>query len=131
MNEGKTVIGAGVIEFSMRYRQDIPDDPGLSIEVRARVDGHDTEILRFDCFRHAPHYHYGPELENERLMLDATALGDPLAWTLERFERGRLKPMILRAGYPAIADALDEDAIQSVLPRVTDKAREIVAEHTS
>ncbi len=131
MDEGQAVIAAGVVDIAMRYRDDIAGDAGLCIQVYATVDGHATELLRFDCFEHAPHYHYGPEAGDERLMLDATASGDPLQWTLERFERGRLKPMIERAGYPAIATALDEALVTSVLPRVISQARALVDNHTS
>jgi len=131
MDKGETVVPAGAVEIAMSYREDIPGDAGLCIQIYAEVDGQDTELLRFDCFTNAPHYHYGPELGNERLMLDATAAGDPLAWALERFERGRLRPMIERAGYPAVAAALDDDAFQAAMPNVASQAQAIVAEHAS
>ena len=108
MDKGDTVIAASSVEFALGYRHDIPGDEGLCIQVYAEVDGADTELLRFDCFQVAPHYHYGPEADDERLMLDQTAAGDALTWTLERFERGRLQPMLERAGYAAVAAALDE-----------------------
>ena len=72
MDKGATVVSAGAAEVAMSYRNDIPGDAGLCIQVYAEVDGRDTELLRFDCFANAPHYHYGPEQNNERLMLDAT-----------------------------------------------------------
>ena len=115
----------------MRYRDDIPGDAGLSIQVYATVEGRETELLRFDCFEHAPHYHYGPEADDTRLMLDATANGDPLQWTLERFQRGRLAPMIERAGYPAVAAAVEEALVASVLPDVISRAHALVDGHTS
>ena len=131
MDKGTKVIAAGAVEVAMSYRGDIPGDGGLCIQIYADIAGQDTELLRFDCFAEAPHYHYGPELGNERLMLDATAAGDPLDWVLERFERGRLRPMIERAGYPNLAASLDEYAFQAALPSVGDEARAIVAQHTS
>ena len=131
MDKGATVVTAGTLEVAMDYRDDIPGDAGLCIQIYAEVNGQDTEILRFDCFANAPHYHYGPELDDERLMLDATAAGDPLAWTLERFERGRLQPMIERAGYKAVAASVDEDAFRAALPTVTNEAQAIVAQHAS
>ena len=121
-----TRVDAGPIAFAMRYRDDIAGDEGLCIEVRADVDGQDTELLRFDCFRVAPHYHYGPEADDERLMLDLTAAGDSLDWTLNVFERGRLGPMIERAGYSSVAEALNEDEVAAVMPSVVGAAREIV-----
>ena len=131
MDKGATVVSAGAVEVAMSYRNDIPGDAGLCIQVYAEVDGQDTELLRFDCFANAPHYHYGPEQNNERLMLDATAAGDPLAWALERFERGRLGPMIERAGYAQVAASLDEEAFHAALPAVTNQAEAIVAQHPS
>ena len=124
-------IDGGAISFAMRYRTDIEGDEGLCIEVRADVDGQDTELLRFDCFRVAPHYHYGPEADDERLFLDLTAAGDSLDWTLGCFERGRLGPMITRAGYEQVAASLDEGALSSVLPDVVRTAREITAARRS
>ena len=62
------------------------------------------ELLRFDCFDHEPHYHYGPQKRNERLMLDKTTAGDSLDWTLQQI-RSRLPEMIERAGYPELAEA--------------------------
>lgn len=126
MSSHETRVDVGSIAFAMRYRDDIAGDEGLCIEVRAEVDGHDTELLRFDCFRVAPHYHYGPEADDERLMLDLTAAGDSLDWTLNVFERGRLGPMIERAGYTSVATELDEDEVTARMPQVVSAAREIV-----
>ena len=119
-------IAAGGISFAMRYRDDIAGDEGLCIEVRAELDGRDTELLRFDCFAVAPHYHYGPEADDDRLMLDLTVAGDALEWTLGCFERGRLRPMIARAGYHSVADGLDESAVAAALPEIVSSARAIV-----
>ncbi|MCY3570698.1 MAG: hypothetical protein OXH19_05090 [Chloroflexi bacterium] len=119
-------VDAGGIAFAMRYRDDIAGDEGLCIEVRADVEGQDTELLRFDCFRVAPHYHYGPEADDERLMLDLTAAGDSLDWTLNVFERGRLRSMIERAGYESVALGINEKDVAEAMPRVVSAARGIV-----
>lgn len=131
MDNEQRLISAGAVNIAMRYRDDIPGDAGLSIQVYGEVEGQNTELLRFDCFAGAPHYHYGPAAGDERIMFDATALGDPLEWTLERFDRDRLKPMIERAGYPQIAAAVDDATVAAVLPQVTSEARAVVAAHTS
>ncbi len=130
MSTDQARIDAGSIAFAMRYRDDIAGDEGLCIEVRADVEGHDTELLRFDCFQVAPHYHYGPEADDERLMLDLTAAGDSLDWTLNCFERGRLRSMIERAGYPSVASGLDEDVVAGAIAQVVSKAHEIVDSRT-
>ena len=130
MTTDQATVEAGSIAFAMHYRDDIAGDEGLCIEVRADVEGHDTELLRFDCFQVAPHYHYGPEADDERLMLDLNAAGDSLDWTLNCFERGRLRAMIERAGYPSVASGLDEDVVAEAIPTVASKAHEIVDART-
>jgi hypothetical protein len=131
MDEEHATIDAGALSFTMRFRDDIPGDAGLSIEVHASVDGRETELLRFDCFAHAPHYHYGPAAGDEQIMFDATASGDPLQWTLDRFEQGRLKPMIERAGYAGVAAAVDDAFVTSVLPSLISQAWAMADEHAS
>ncbi len=131
MDKGTTVIGLGAIEVAMRYRDDIQGDAGLCLQVYAKVEGEDTELLRFDCFEHAPHYHYGPEADDERLMFDQTAGGDPLTWVLGCFERGRLPEMITRAGYEDVAGALDAAVVERGLEGVGALARELEAVHAT
>ena len=131
MDEEQALISAGGIDFRMRYRDDIAGDGGLSIEVYAEVEGRDTELLRFDCFQNDPHYHYGPQAGDDRIPLDPTATGDSLQWALERFERGRLKPMLERAGYDAVAEALDEEAVANAMPTVISRAHDLVTQHAS
>jgi hypothetical protein len=94
----------------MSYRQEIMDDQGLCVQVYSTIDGHDTEILRFDCFDQAPHYHYGPENHNIRLHMDKTTAGHPLAWTVNNL-RNRLPAMIRRSGYEDLATTLDSNPV--------------------
>ena len=125
MEKSKTVIAAGVVDFALDYRQDIPDDQGLSIQVYAGDDDRKTEILRIDCFDQDPHYHYGPERERVRLPLDTTAEGNALGWALRNF-RSNLPAMIRRAGYPDIATAVEAQPVSpSTFDAVEAKAREL------
>ena len=110
MEKGSTVIDAGSIEFAMSYRTEIMNDQGLCLQVYSEVDGKDTEILRFDCFDQAPHYHYGPENLNMRLFMDKTTAGNPLGWTLGNI-RNNLTGMVRRAGYEDLADNLESKPV--------------------
>ena len=105
---GDVIIGDGNIKFGMEYR-DLLSDQGLCIHALGDVDGEEVELLRFDCFDHAPHYHYGPAKRNERLMLDQTTEGNPLDWTISQL-RNQLPEMVRRAGYEELADSIDTDA---------------------
>ena len=97
MTMERTRIDAGAVTFAIGYfsrdggrcprycaghaRWQHPDQ-GVSIQVRGEVDGQDTELLRFDCFEIAPHYHYAPARENTQVMLDPVVSGNPIGWSL-------------------------------------------------
>ena len=126
---GDVIIGDGPIKFGLEYRDEL-NDQGLCLHALGEVDGEDVEILRFDCFDHVPHYHYGPLKKNERLMLDKTTEGDPLEWTLDQL-RTRLPEMYRRAGYDDLADSADADALSATLDEVSDKARQMSRDNRS
>ena len=106
----------GAVEFGIEYR-DFAGDEGLAIHIYGAVSNRRAELIRFDCFRNQPHYHYGPEGKNEALDFDYTANGDPLTWALERLY-SRLIPMLVRAGYSDIAREVDLNQVEEVLPQV-------------
>jgi len=68
---------------------------------------------------------YGPRNKNHRIYWDRTLDEDPLAWTLEQFETGKLRAMVERAGYPGIAADLDMEKIASVFPAMKKQALEM------
>ena len=134
-NRGTDIFEAGNIRFGLEMRRQAGGDGGLAVHVLADVGGatqnsyvEETEILAFDCFWQAPHYHYGPRNKNHRIFWDKTLVEDPLGWVLDQFENRKLGAMIERAGYPGIAADLDMEKIASVLPAVKKKAREMQAE---
>jgi len=115
------------------FRTGVPGQdvgPGLCIHALGEVDGRDVEPLRFDCFDHQPHYHYGPENKNERLMLDPTTEGDALEWALTQ-SRTRLPEMVRRAGYEGLADGIEPEAVESTLGELATTARRMARERRS
>jgi hypothetical protein len=130
-NRGTDMYEAGNIRFGLELRTQ-GNDGGLAIHVLTDLAGTPTdsyseeaEVLAFDCFRLAPHYHYGPRYKNHRIYWDKTIVPDPLEWTLDVFKARKLKSMIEAAGYPDVAAGLDEDLIASLLPSIETKAREM------
>ena len=121
-NRGDLIIEAGAIRFGLEFREVRGGDRGLAIHVLGDVAGQEIELLAFDCFEKAPHYHYGPRNKNQRIYHDKTTVPETLSWTLEQFEEGRLPSMIQRAGYPGIVADLDEGLIRSKLPEVRAQA---------
>jgi hypothetical protein len=125
MEKGNTVINAGPVSVAMSYRRELMPDQGLMIQVYGDVNGEDTEILRFDCFDQAPHYHYGPENHNIRLPMDKTTAGNPVGWTLGQL-RNNLPSMVKRAGYDELAARLGSHAIPAAtMDEIEHKAREL------
>jgi hypothetical protein len=134
-NRGTHIFEAGNIRFGLEMRRQAGGDGGLAVHVLADIGGskgrayvEETEILAFDCFWQAPHYHYGPRNKNHRIFWDKTLVEDPLGWVFEQFENRKLGAMIERAGYPGIAADLDLEKIASVLPIMKKQAREMQAE---
>ena len=133
-NRGTEMFEAGNFRFGLELRKQVGGDGGLAIHVLADLAGtpgrtymEETELLAFDCFREAPHYHYGPRNKNHRIFWDKTLVPDPLEWTLEQFKSGKLRDMIQRAGYPGVAADYDENLVSAVLPALEKRAREINA----
>ena len=113
-NRGTHIFEAGAIRFGLEMRRLPMGDGGLAIHVLADIGGtpgkkytDETEILAFDHFWNGAHYHYGPRNKNHRIYWDRTLVENPLAWTLEQFDKGKLPAMIERAGYPGVAAALE------------------------
>ena len=91
------------------------------------VEGEEQELLTFDCFERAPHYHYGPRAKNQRLYLDRTTVPDPLGWALDLFKGGKLGPMLDRAGYSDHASRLNPVLVADAVGGVETRSREIEA----
>jgi len=126
---------AGNIRFGLEMRRQRGGDGGVAVHVLADVGGstqsayvEETEILAFDCFWDGPHYHYGPRNKNHRTNWDLTVVDDPLEWTFEQLESGKLPAMIERAGYPGVAADLDREQIAALLPTLKKRAFEMYEE---
>jgi hypothetical protein len=139
MQIGTTKIACGPLCFALQYRDldgGAPHrqgtggagggdaDQGVCIQVVGSVEGKETELLRFDCFDNHPHYHYGPENKNVRIMLDPTVAGNSIGWTIAQL-RSKLPAMLARAGYEALALQIDPYLLTQTLTEVEAKAREM------
>ena len=131
-NRGTDMFEAGNIRFGLEMRRLRDGDGGLALHVLADIGGpkgkayvEETELLAFDCFWNNAHYHYGPRNKNHRLNFDLTVVDDPLVWTFEQIESGKLPAMIERAGYPGVAADLDQAKIREVVPALKKRAFEM------
>jgi len=136
-----TSFTAGPLTFVVRHQLwdgNVEDhvDQGISIEVMADVGGKRTVLLRCNCFDIERSYVYGPE--NPELTtpgrvggglgvhcrMDPVVDGNPIGWTVRTLGRKAVQ-MVERAGYKAVADAIDIAAVRRVLPDVEACAREM------
>ena len=114
MNE--KVFEVGGVELHVDKRN-FGSDGGPSVRVYGEADGKDIQLLRFDCFRKNPHYHYDPSGKNDQRHLDKASVPDSIAWTIEQLEQN-LVEMIQTAGYGSVAENVDQAAVAQVLPEV-------------
>ena len=110
------VFQVGGIELHVDDRN-FGSDGGPSVRVYGEADGENIQLLRFDCFRKDPHYHYDPSGKNDQRHLDKASVPDSVAWTIEQL-RENLVEMIHTAGYNSVADNVDQAAVAKVLPEV-------------
>ncbi len=109
-------IDADNLAFLVATR-DIGNDGGPSIEVHTQVGDKDVQLLRFDCFRVRPHYHYDPNSMDEEHNLDTILIEDSLPWALTQL-RHRLPQMVEHAGYPEVAGAIQNTTVTTGLDEV-------------
>lgn len=146
-------IAAGVVTFGVEYRhldeavildfygpdararfdgvtpagmQGTVEEDGLSLHVFGTADG--AEVLRFDCFDVAAHYHlldpHGPV--NVVVEHDVEREGPLLDWALEAL-RDRLPELLAEAGAADLAAAVDPALVQGVIDAVEAEARRMLA----
>lgn len=98
------VVECGGLRFEATFRA----PAGATLRVFGDVDGHVTELLRFDDFIEAPHYHV-PAAGDPR-PFDSAALGEPLTWYISQL-RDHLGELLAEAGFGPVLSAVDLDAV--------------------
>ena len=116
------VFHVGGVELRVDNRS-LGEDGGPTVRVFGKADGENIQLLRFDCFRKNPHYHYDPSGKNDHRKLDKETVPDSVAWTIEQLGT-HLAEMINTAGYTSVADQVDQAAVNKILPEVESLMRE-------
>jgi len=114
---GERTVEVGGLRFVVMHRA-IGEDGGATIEVFGDVDGKAIQVLRFDCFRKGPHYHYDPTGKNRQEKLDP-AREDPLDWSFRQI-RSNIPTMLRTAGFDALARQVDAGALGRDWTKVKD-----------
>ncbi len=124
MAEQGLTIGVSGLRFNVRYSK-TNTDRGPSLRIYGDVEGKPVQLLRFDCFENAPHFHYDPEGKNNQLRIDKSKVSDPIAWSMD-YLQGNVASLVRIAGYSALADQLDEGVLAAALPTVEKALRDSV-----
>ena len=117
-------LEASGLRFAVDYRT-TAHDRGPSLRVFGDVDGKEVQLLRFDCFEEEPHFHYDPQGKNNRIFLNKARVSDPIAWTVD-YLQGNFKSLVRIAGYPRLADSLNEGALDAAIPGVERALRDSI-----
>lgn len=115
------IFDVGGIQLRVDHRT-FGDDGGPAVRVFGDVGGEQVQVLRFDCFRKEPHYHYDPSGKDDKRDLDKDSVPDPISWTLEQL-RHNLPEMVRTAGYGNLAQRIDVGAVKGTLCEVEDIMR--------
>lgn len=100
---------AGNVWLTVEYRH-FGGDEGYDIRAYTRVNGVPRQVLRFDCFKYQPHYHYDPLGRDERIELAGYGMSDAILWTLKQLTL-HLPEMLTQAGYPEVAAEVLPEAV--------------------
>jgi hypothetical protein len=103
----------------------VVEEDGVSLHVFDRASG--AELLRFDCFDDAPHYHLLAPEESRNTVIehDAATLGPLLDWSLAQL-RTDLPGLLRQAGAEALADKIDTEAVATAVQTIEQVARYVI-----
>jgi hypothetical protein len=101
----------GGLHFAVSFRA----PAGATLRVSGDVDGRRAELLRFDDFVDAPHYH--APASADPVMFDRAALGAPLDWFVGQI-RDHLAELLTQAGYADVLAGVDLKAVTEGAERV-------------
>lgn len=107
---------AGNVWLTVEYRH-FGGDEGYDIRVYSRINGNPRQLLRFDCFKHQPHYHYDPLGRDERIELAGYGMPDAILWTLKQLTY-HLPEMLTQAGYPDVAAGVQPEVVREAVAKL-------------
>jgi hypothetical protein len=104
----------------------VVEEDGVSLHVFDSGNG--DELLRFDCFDDAPHYHLLAPRESRNIVIehDSPTLGPLLDWAITQL-RTQLPALLGEAGAQGVADRLDATAVADAVQTVDQVARYVSA----
>jgi len=106
-----TELDLGGLHFAASFR----GRAGATLRVFGRLEGVQTELLRFDDFIGGPHYHFPADADP--IGFDQAALGEPLDWLVAQM-RDHLARLLTDAGLAAVLPGVDLNAVTANAERI-------------
>jgi hypothetical protein len=116
MDCNKIEFESGSVQFMVEARRSGGGDFGVTFRVFGNGSEEKVELLRFDCFKNNPHYHYDPTGKGETHNLDRTKYPNPLVWVMDQLQT-KLPALIEHAGYSDIAHSVDPSVVATELSK--------------
>lgn len=118
------LIPAGPLAFGLEWRE-FGDNGGLTIHVFDSADI-EREVLRFDCFRGSPHFHYGfSYLDLPYEPIPAESVEAACEWSL-RTLAAEFPFLLDRAQAGAVTSRLTPCGLKEALSKVQEQARRLI-----
>ena len=119
------IVQTGSFEFRMMSRR-VNQDYGGTLEVYGLVDGRPRELLKFDCFAQAPHWHRCyPDRKDEIAQLAPATPAQALDFALETL-RTRFGPLIAEQGFAGLDPAAAGSEVRTALTGVAATMAELI-----
>lgn len=107
-------LEVGGLRFVACRREVDVIDGGITLYVNSAMPGDERELLRFDLFRHRPHYH-APAENQQETSIDAKGSSGVIDWGVERLASGAAD-FVIEAGFDDLAGRLDRMALAKAAP---------------
>lgn len=107
-------LEVGGLRFVACRREVDVIDGGITLYVHSALPGDDRELLRFDLFRHRPHYH-APASNEKETQIDASGAASVDEWGVESLTQ-RAGELVAEGGFEALRASLDLSAIREAAP---------------
>lgn len=106
----------GGLRFRACRREVADIDGGVTLQVWTSSGDAERELLRFDCFRKAPHYH-APGENPDETKIDPERFGDGRDWVYEQLTLNARR-LLEQSGWTPDAAAVDFEALGDLEPRL-------------
>ncbi len=124
-DEGWETIEGGPFRFRFKFRVS-ERDRGPTLEVYGRQGEEWPEVLKFDCFQNAPHWHrVRPDASEDVIQLDPLGMDAIIDFAATQLGAD-FRTLLTEQGFAELAPAADGAPLRAALPDVERRLRELV-----